>query len=95
MFLKARERYANDLLISRGKGGRLFLNEVYDMLGFERTRAGQMVGWVYDPDNPNVDSHVDFGIYDLYDPQKCAFVNGHERSIILDFNVDGNVWEDM
>lgn len=92
LFLRGRERYANDLLRIKG---RLFLNEVYDMLDIPRTKAGQMVGWKYDPDNPDIDSHVDFGIYDLYDPRKCAFVNGLEHSILLDFNVDGNVWDDM
>lgn len=92
MFLRKQQRYANDLLRSKG---RLFLNEVYDMLDIPRTKAGQVVGWVYDPDNPNVDNYVSFGIYDV-DKQTCRqFVNGVERAILLDFNVDGNVWESM
>lgn len=92
MFLRSRQRYANDLLKSRG---RLFLNDVYDMLGFERTRAGQIVGWVYDPENPDIDNYIDFGIYDIYKKSSREFVNGYEPAIILDFNVDGNVWESM
>lgn len=87
-FLKAREAYANDLLRSRGY---LFLNEVYDMLGIPRTRAGQIVGWVYDEDNPLGDNYVDFGIYDINREKAIDFVNGYERVILLDFNVDGNI----
>ena len=73
----------------------LFLNDVYEMLGIPKTKLGQVVGWVYDEEHPIGDNFVDFGIYDLHNPEKRAFVNGHERSILLDFNVDGNVWELM
>ena len=66
---------------------------MYDALGFDRTQAGQIVGWVYDEKNPTGDNFIDFGIYDINDPQKVRFINGHERSILLDFNVDGNVYE--
>ena len=90
VFLKQQQNYANDLLKSRGH---LFLNEVYDMLGFPRTQAGQIVGWVYDDVNPIGDNFVDFGIYNLDSERARAFVNGYERSILLDFNVDGNVWK--
>ena len=92
MFLKAQQQYANDLLKSRG---RLFLNEVYEMLGIEKSKAGQIVGWVYDPVNPVGDNFVDFGIYDMSKERVRAFVNGYEPNILLDFNVDGNVWDAM
>lgn len=94
MFLKMRQNEANDILKLRGH---LFLNEVYDMLGFQRTQAGNIVGWMYRPNDPNYDGdgYVDFGIYDLYDENKRRFVNGYERSILLDFNVDGNIWKLM
>ena len=92
MFLKSQQQYANDLLIARG---RLFLNEVYDMLGMERSKAGQVVGWVYNEANPSGDNFVDFGIYDLHKERTRAFVNGLEPSILLDFNVDGNIWDLM
>lgn len=88
MFLKNQQRYANDLLKSRGH---LFLNEVYDMLGIPRTKAGQVVGWIYDEEYPNGDNFVDFGIYDLYNEKARDFVNGYERTILLDFNVDGDI----
>ena len=92
MFLKAQQQYANDLLKAKG---RLFLNEVYDMLGLERTKAGQVVGWVYNPENPTGDNFVDFGIYDMSKERVRAFVNGYEPSILLDFNVDGDIWSMM
>lgn len=92
MFLKAQQQYANDLLRAKG---RLFLNDVYDMLGIDKTKAGQIVGWVYDPENPNGDNFVDFGIYDMSKDRVRAFVNGYETNILLDFNVDGNIWDLM
>ena len=88
MFLKDQQRYANDLLKSKGC---LFLNEVYEMIGLPRTKAGQVVGWIYDEKHPVGDNFVDFGIYDLYNEKKRDFVNGYERSILLDFNVDGDI----
>ena len=88
-FLKAQQQYANDLLKARG---RLFLNEVYRMLGIDETKAGQVVGWVYDPDNPTGDNFVDFGIYNMQRERVRAFVNGYEPNILLDFNVDGVIW---
>lgn len=88
MFLKDQQRYANDLLQSKGH---LFLNEVYDMLGIPRTQAGQIVGWIYDEKHPIGDNKVDFGIYNTYNEANRNFVNGYERTILLDFNVDGNI----
>ena len=92
MFLKQQQSYANDLLKSRGH---LFLNEVYDLLGIQRTKAGNIVGWIYDEKNPVGDNFVDFGIYDINRPKNRDFVNGYERTIILDFNVDGDILSSM
>lgn len=88
MFLKNQQSYANDLLKSRGH---LFLNEVYDLLGIPRTKAGNIVGWIYDEEHPVGDNFVDFGIYDINKPKNRDFVNGYERTILLDFNVDGDI----
>ena len=90
MFLRRQQDYANEVLKAKGH---LFLNEVYDMLGIPRTQAGQVVGWIYDEKNPNGDNYVDFGIYDINDENKRAFVNGLERNILLDFNVDGVIYD--
>ena len=88
MFLKQQQNYANELLKTRGI---VFLNEIYDMLGIPRTRIGQQVGWRYDEKNPVGDNYIDFGIYDLYSDASRQFVNGLERSVLLDFNVDSNL----
>ena len=85
-FLKCQQNSANDMLKSRGH---VFLNEVYDMLGIPRTDAGSIVGWI-DGDG---DSYIDFGIYDVTNYKKRDFVNGYERSILLDFNVDGVIYD--
>lgn len=92
MFLRAQQAHANDLLKSRGY---LFLNEVYRMLDIPETKAGQIVGWVYDVKNPVGDNYVDFGIYELSNQRNRDFVNGYERVILLDFNVDGNILDLM
>lgn len=89
MFLKHQQNYANEKL---QKQGYLFLNDVYDMLGIPKTKAGQVVGWIYDEAHSDIyDNFVDFGIYDLYNEKARDFVNGREKSILLDFNVDGNI----
>lgn len=95
MFLRRQQDYANEVLKAKGH---LFLNDVYEMLGIPKTKAGQIVGWIYDEKNPNGDNFVDFGIYrlsgnEVYDERKRAFVNGYERNILLDFNVDGPIYE--
>lgn len=88
-FLHQVERWANERLQARGH---LFLNEVYDELGAQRTKAGNTVGWIYDEKNPIGDNYVSFGIYDdIHNERKAAFINGYERSIIIDFNVDGDI----
>ena len=86
-FLRQQQNWANELLQSRGY---LFLNEVYESLGIPKTQAGQAVGWVIDG---NGDNYVDFGIYDIYNEKARDFVNGYEKTIILDFNVDGSILE--
>lgn len=84
IFLECQQNYANHLLRARGH---LFLNEVYDSLGLERSQAGQVVGWLINGDG---DGFVDFG---MYEAENARFINNIERSVILDFNVDGVVYE--
>jgi hypothetical protein len=89
-FLIAQQNYLNQKLQTRGY---VLLNEVYEALGFQKTKAGHVVGWVYDEEHPNGDNFIDFFMFDLYDENKRAFANGYEKSIWLDFNVDGNVYD--
>lgn len=91
-FLKQRQGEANRRL---QHDGYLFLNDVYEMLGLPKTKAGQVVGWVYNEKEPIGDNFVDFGIYDQSREAVRDFVNGYERAILLDFNVDGNIWDLM
>jgi hypothetical protein len=92
IYLRQQQNYLTNRLQSRGH---LFLNEVYETLGYAITEAGNAVGWVYDPNNETLENFIDFGIYDSNDERKIAFVNGDEKNIWLDFNIDGNVWELM
>lgn len=89
IFLQCQQNYANDLLISRGH---LFLNEVYDMLGIPRSKAGAVVGWVFSK-NGNTDNFVNFGVFDGKTEVARDFVNGREGAILLDFNVDGVIYD--
>ena len=86
VFLKQTQSWANNKL---QREGRLYLNEVYEALGFPKTQMGQVVGWIYDEVCPNGDNFVDFGIFDANKEKTRDFVNGYEKAIILDFNVDG------
>ena len=92
MFLKKTQAYANEKL---KKQGYLYLNDVYEMLGFPKTKAGHVVGWIYDEVNPVGDNFVDFGFMNMYSEKARDFVNGYERVVVLDFNVDGNIYELM
>ena len=92
VFLIQQQNYANDKLRLNGV---LTLNEVYDMIGAPRTAYGQVAGWVYTEDSSIGDNFVDFGIFDVNNEKACDFVNGYEKSIILDFNCIGNILEYM
>lgn len=87
-FLARQQDYANERLKVKGH---MFLNEVLDMLGLPRCRAGQHVGWVYDETNPTGDNYIDFGVFDIHCEAARNFVNGLEKSVWLNFNVDGDI----
>jgi len=91
VFLRCQQNYANDLLQARGH---VFLNDVYDMLGIERTRAGAVVGWMINKDGSG-DNFIDFGVFNANNPMARDFVNGREAAILLDFNVDGIIYDQI
>lgn len=91
-FLMRTQAYLNDKLKEKGY---ITLNEVYEELGFDKIPEGVITGWIYDEEHPVGDNFIDFGIFDLHNTQKRRFVNGYEKSILLDFNVDGNIYELM
>ena len=88
MFVIQQQNYANDRLRLEGH---LFLNDVREMFGLPRTKSGQVVGWIYDEKNPIGDNFVDLGIFNVHSRNARDFVNGYERTILLDPNVDGNI----
>jgi hypothetical protein len=86
-FLMSQQAYANNRLNAHGF---LMLNDVYEALGLEKTSAGQIVGWV----KGYGDDYVDFGMGDMSDPVIYDFfVNLTNTGVLLDFNVDGPVYE--
>lgn len=85
-FIQCQQNYANDYLRARGH---MFLNEVYDMLGLDRSKEGAVVGWVLG----NGDDYIDFGVFDGDWQSGLRFAKGEERSVWLDFNVDGIIYD--
>lgn len=83
LFIQCQQNYMNQRLQAYGY---VFLNEVYEALGIEKSRQGQVVGWVLNSDDG--DSFIDFHLFEAH---QADFVNGQEPSIILDFNVDGPI----
>lgn len=84
-FLLMEQNYFNERIRTRGY---IFLNEVYERLGFRPTKAGSVVGWVYQ----NADYEgIDFGIFTAHTQKAAEFLEGTEPSIILDFNVQGDI----
>lgn len=92
MFLRTQQDYATMKLKNDGF---LFLNDVYDALGIPKTEAGQIVGWIYDENDPERDNCVDFGIYNIHRVANRDFINGIEPVILLDFNVDGDILHEL
>jgi hypothetical protein len=88
LFLSTVQNHMNDRLKVRGH---LFLNEVYDALGLAHTRAGSQVGWLWGKGTG--DDLVDFGIWDGVNEAVNEFFHGREGAILLDFNVDGVIWD--
>jgi hypothetical protein len=93
-FLKAQEHMASDRLRANGY---LLLNDVYESLGLPKTKAGMVVGWIYNEKNPVGDNYVDFG---LYEDGECTAVDFKGLGLVaqpipLDFNVDGNIYDRM
>lgn len=89
MYLQNKQNWANDLLHARGH---LFLNEVYEMLGYDHTSDGAVVGWILTKDG-STDNFVDFGIFEGDRPANRDFVNGKTATVLLDFNVDGLIYD--
>lgn len=89
MWLDSMQNHLNDKLHA---DGHLFLNEVYDALGFERVPEGQQVGWLKGRVEGKRDGHISFGV--MRDSvEGMRFIRGENHGIWLDFNVDGVIWD--
>lgn len=90
--VKSMQEYANQILAINGY---VFLNDVYDWLGFKRTPAGCVVGWLYHEDDPA--EHIKFGIFkdDGNDAGLTpgSFYEEEPLALMLDFNVDGVIYD--
>lgn len=87
--LRIVQEYLTLLLNSRGH---VFLNDAFDELGLDRTPAGSQVGWMSEKYG-GVDGYIDFGVLAPGEEIKFLdFVTGREEHVMLDFNVDGEIW---
>lgn len=80
--LDGQQDWCNILLAKRGH---LFLNDVYDLLGIERTREGNILGWVHE-DLGNNDTFVRFG-----HQNDGEFIGGFKKDVMLEFNIHGPI----
>lgn len=89
-YLRQKQREANDMLRIRKH---IFLNEVYDLLGLDRTEEGAVVGWILTKKNPN--SFVDFGLKSMPEEERRRFLSAERNEDIkiwLHFNPDGLIY---
>lgn len=87
LYIRSQEMYFNDRLLIRGY---VTLNEVYEAMGFDPTPYGQFVGWIRKPDRVN---RVDMGVFNSQSEASRRFVNGLENVVLLNFNVDGIIYD--
>lgn len=87
LFIEQQQAFANKLL---RRDGYIMLNDVYDLLGLDRSKDGFQVGWIFDPDHPD---KIDFGLTTVNRMRSQDFLDGYERSVILSFNVDGYIMD--
>ena len=88
-FLDCQQNLANDMLRTNGE---LTLNEVYEMLGFERTEAGMVMGWLFDKYHPFGENKVEFRKKRVHIPNENG--KGYSIGYAIDFNIDGNIYEE-
>ena len=86
-FLTCQQAYLNDLLRFRGH---VFLNEVLERIGMDHTKAGAVTGWIL---NSEGDNYIDFNMFKLDTPAAKEYEHAEPGFILLDFNVDGVIWD--
>lgn len=90
MFINGRQTWCG---LKLQANGHLFFNEALKACGFSKVKAGQIVGWLYDPDhNDRGDNGVDFRVHEAYGYDD----HGNKLPILLlDFNCDGSILNDV
>lgn len=85
--------------------GIVFLNDVYKALGLPQTKEAALVGWIKDYTKPKMaklaaelgrtpgDGVIDFGVFDGESPSARAYLAGNDDRVVLDFNVDGVIYD--
>lgn len=81
--LQVAQNMYNDILQRRGH---VFLRDILNTLGIEDTPASAITGWILDRDNPNHtgDNYIEFNVRDY---------QSEYGYILLDFNVDGTIFD--
>lgn len=98
-FLMLQQDYLNEKLKRQGY---LFLNDVYQLLGYttamlgeHKARASRILGWIYNPKDPKRNCYVSFGLTQpgtrVPLPKVAEQIQRNEPSFWLNLNPDGDI----
>jgi hypothetical protein len=100
--LRSLENHFNQELNARGV---VFLNDVYKALGLPMSKDAALVGWIKDYEKPKMaklaaelgrvpgDGVISFGVFENESPSARAYLAGDDNRVVLDFNVDGVIYD--
>ena len=90
LFVNGQENYLNDLLRVNKI---VYLNDAYRELGFKPSKAGAVVGWIYDKDGEEGDNYIRISKQWVDVPTESVVTGEifYEKRLLLDFNVDGPI----
>lgn len=100
--LRSLENHFNQELNARGV---VFLNDVYKALGLPMSKDAALVGWIKDYEKPKMaklaaelgrvpgDGAISFGVFENESPSARAYLAGDDNRVVLDFNVDGVIYD--
>ena len=100
--LRSLENHFNRELDVRGV---VFLNDVYKALGLPMSKDAALVGWIKDYEKPKMaklaaelgripgDGVISFGVFENESPSARAYLSGDDDRVVLDFNVDGVIYD--
>lgn len=100
--LRSLENHFNQELNARGV---VFLNDVYKALGLPMSKDAALVGWIKDYEKPKMaklaaelgrvpgDGVISFGVFENESPSARAYLAGDDDRVVLDFNVDGVIYD--